>query len=147
MPKNIIDLFATANFFLFPVFLVYYDAIEIPNTIGYLSLFLSVVASVYRYLMIDRNRDSAIWFGFINCIVLIAIFHNINFLTASNYNGQYIIEDIRRGTHFRENWRLRLDNQKSIGLQVSEPPSDGSVDLQLKKGIFQVYFGFWKKKN
>lgn len=142
-----IQLFAAANLFLFMVFLVYYDAIEIQNTIGFHTLFLSVVASVYRYLIIDRNRDSAISFGFINWIALIAIFHNINFLTASNYNGQYIIEDITRNSHLRETWRLRLDNQKSIGIEVSEPPSDGSVDLQLKKGIFQVYFGFWKKKN
>lgn len=141
-----IDLFATVNFFSFAAFLVYCDAIEIPNTIGYISLILSVIASFVFYFINVRDWQHAIRFGFFLCIILIAIFHNLNFVTASDYQGQYVIEDIRRGTHFRENWKIRLDNQKSIGIQVSEPSSERSTDLQLRKGIFQVYFGVWKKK-
>jgi hypothetical protein len=147
MHKHAIDLFATANFFLFGILLFYFDAIEIPNTIGYISLFLSVIASFVFYFIKDRDMQDAIQFGFFLCIILIAIFHNLNFVTASDYRGQYVIEDIRRGTHFRENWRIRLDNQKSIGIRVSEPPSGSSAELQLKKGIFQVYFGTWKKMD
>lgn len=143
--KHPLDLFATANFFLFAIFLLYHDAIEIPNTIGYISLILSIFASFVFYFIKDRDSQDAMRFGFFLCIILIAIFHNLNFVTASDYRGQYVIEDIRRGSHFRENWRIRLDNQKSIGIQVSEPPSGSSAELQLKKGIFQVYFGIWKK--
>ena len=145
MYRNAAELFAYINLFLFAAFIVYYDAIEIPNSIGYASLALAIAASLPYYFHTDRDSSSTIRFGFLFCLGLIAIGHNANFALASDYRGQYEIEEIRPAPSHREYWKVRLENNKSIDIKVSEPPSAYSATIHLRKGLFGVYFGTWQR--
>ena len=145
MYRNAAELFAYINLFLFAALLVYHDAIEIPNIIGYASLVLTIAASLPYYFHTDRDSDSTMRFGFLFCLSLIAIGHNANFVLASDYRGQYEVEEIRPLASHMEYWKIRLDNNRSIKIKVSEPSSAYSTNVHLRKGLFGVYFGTWQK--
>ena len=77
---------------------------------------------------------------------LIFIAHNINFLIAFDYQGQYFIESKRNFGPDIELWALRLNDNQNIMMRVGVSSGDG-VNIDLQKGLFGVYFGAWSNEG
>jgi len=131
------------NFLLFIAFVVYYDAIEMPNTIGYVTLGLAAIASLFYCFITKQSSSETITFAFAVWFALGIFAHTINFLIAFDYQGRLVIESKRPLASYREEWKVRLDNNRIIRLKVSDIPSGYGANINLRKGIFGVYFGNW----
>jgi hypothetical protein len=138
------SFFAVANLVLFVILYIHNDATEIPNVIAYVSLMAALGASLPYYFRTDRGLSAAFEFGLAIFLSIVAIAHNFNYLIASDYQGQYTIENAKRSTNHTEYWLVRLHHGKRIKLRISDPPSANGSHIQLKKGVFGVYFGNWK---
>lgn len=130
---------------LFIVFIMYYDAIEMPNSIGYVTLVIALVVSLIYYFFSKPSSNYIIGFAFAVWFVLGICAHTMNFLIAFDYQGRYVIESKRPLASYREEWTLRLDNNRIITLKVSDIASGDGANLDLQEGLFGVYFGNWRQ--
>ena len=141
MIKSLAELFGYANIAVFAVVLYHHDVIERPNAIGYASLALSLLAALPYYLAHHRNVGDTGWFGFMLCLCLIAIGHNLNYLVARDERRPTEVLTKLRSSKGHESWRVQIDHGKVIDLHVYSVPDDAAVELRLSKGLFGVYFG------
>ncbi len=135
------------NLALFVFFVVRFDALEIPNAIAYASLALSLAASVVHYLHARPDFRELFWSGYLIFMMLIATGHNINYLVSRDYQGKYLVTNMRPISGHRQAWRVQLDGNKTIKLIVAEPPAVDNPALNLRKGLFGVYFGGWRAET
>ena len=140
-------IFVATNLVFFVGFVIYYDAIEMPNRIGYVTLALASVAAAIFYFQSKENSRAVIHYGIAVWFSLGIFAHNINFLIAPEYQGGYVIKSKRPIQSFMESWELRLDNRRDIVLRVSDVSSGDGVNLDLRKGLFGVYFGTWRAEK
>ena len=138
--------FVGANLLMFVGFIISYDVYEMPNVIGYVTLGLAIMVSLLYYFNTGRNPDVLIKFAFAVWLSLIFIAHNINFLIAFDYQGQYFIESKRNFGPDIELWALRLNDNQNIMMRVGVSSGDG-VNIDLQKGLFGVYFGAWSNEG
>ena len=104
---------------------------------------MALISSLFYYLITKHNFDKAIAFGFAIWLILLIPAHTINFLIAFDYQGQFVIESKRPIASYREEWKVRLNDNRKITLIVSDDYSGDGANVNLRKGIFGVYFGNW----
>ena len=136
--------FAIINFLLFVVFVIYYDAIEMPNVIGYVTLAIACLYGLF-HKMTGANFDDALTYMIASWVMGGMFAHNINFLTGSPAQEMYEIQSKRPIESYMESWVISVDGNQNIVLRVSDMPTDDGVHLRLQKGIFGVYFGCWNE--
>ncbi len=141
------ELFGYTNVFVAMGFALAYDVIEKPNAIAYAALVLSVLAAAGHHVVHRGDFKDSAFFGFMCCICLIAIGHNINYLWAVDYKGHTEVVDARYAGGEREYWKVQLGNGRNVGLMVYRDPSDAAASLRLRRGVFGVYFGEWRRAD
>ncbi len=139
------SIFVLANLALVVYFAIDLNAIEIPNVISYASLAITLAASLAYYFLAGSDSSGVAQFGIVLLLSLNALGHNANFLVSRAYQGQYVVTHARSTSNFRQAWRVQLDGGKEIKLLVDDPSSEDDVTLDLRKGLFGVYFGNWRQ--
>ena len=143
-----LNFFGVANFIVFISIMSYYDAIERPNSIGYFALGLTVIASILYFLVTQHNSDEIIAFGFTFLFSVIVVAHNINCLIAFDYYEEYTIKSKRiDSAGVSEIWKVQLNDDSTIDMVVYQDSDQYKGHLDLKKGLFGVYFGNLRKDD
>jgi len=141
--SRFLDYFCLANVALFLCAVAYYDVLEKPNAIGYWIFGLTIIISVIYSLRTGRKLNEIAFDAFVIGLIGVSVAHNINFIISFDYQEPFVIERKRPIASYREEWKVRLNDNRRITLIVSDDYSGDGTNVNLRKGIFGVYFGNW----
>ncbi len=146
LSSRFVDYTFGTNLFIFIALIIYHDALQMPNVIGYVSFGATAIASLFYYLITKPSSNEIRTLAFVTFFAIVSTAHNINFLVASDYQGRYTIESKRPvGGIDMEVWVLRLDNGEKVKIRIGVDSDGDDTDIDLRKGILGVYFGNWRE--